>query len=289
MENRQDNTGGTGTVSKAGGGIRFVLLFFLICFVIRTAESLLLRTDRSVIGELFVHKLIGVALLAGALRHLRCDWREIGLRRDLLANGILTGAVLGAIAYFIGYAAEFIAGSASGGNPALRFFVTSYGVSGNIVMQGGLLFILICVAGNILNVVMEEGVFRGLFMKAAHQNGYWKAALLSSLLFGLWHVVEPIRNVIDGEQSPLGALMMSLMLFAAGALFGITLCMLCRITGSLWAGMTLHFINNAGANLIHVVTSSGTDTMQTMRIAVAQAILFVIAAVWLLKKVRKAG
>jgi membrane protease YdiL (CAAX protease family) len=53
----------------------------------------------------------------------------------------------------------------SGSTPTLEFYVTSYGIDGNTALQGGFAFILICVAGNLINVVMEDGVFRGLFMR----------------------------------------------------------------------------------------------------------------------------
>jgi hypothetical protein len=52
-----------------------------------------------------------------------------------------------------------------------------------------------------------------------------------------------------------------------------------RQSSSLWDGMTVHFINNASANLIHVVYINGTESSPTMRIAIAQTILFIIVAV----------
>jgi len=47
----------------------------------------------------------------------------------------------------------------------LDFYVSAYSVSGNIGQQRGLLFLLICLVGNLINVLMEEGIFRGLFQK----------------------------------------------------------------------------------------------------------------------------
>ncbi|HWP79030.1 MAG TPA: CPBP family intramembrane glutamic endopeptidase [Candidatus Acidoferrum sp.] len=269
------------TKQNTGREIRNVLLFYILCFAIRTAESLFIRTDRSVFGELFIHKLIGIALLGAAIGFLRMKWADIGFDRAGFARGILTGVSLGLPAYAVAYLAEFAIQARAGENPALSFFATSYGVTGNTEMQSGFLFILICIAGNIVNVIMEEGVFRGLFMTALNKRlPAAGAILLSSVLFGLWHIVEPFRNFIDGEQSPAGASMMALMLFAASTVFGIALCLLFRVTGSLWAGMVLHFMNNAGANLLHVVSSSGTDGLQTMRIAIAQTLLFAAIAIW---------
>jgi hypothetical protein len=60
-------------------------------------------------------------------------------------------------------------------------------------------------------------------------------------------------------------------------------------TGSnrVWAGMIVHFINNASVNLLHVVTTSGVDELQTVRISIAQAILFVAALALVLAQRRK--
>jgi hypothetical protein len=43
--------------------------------------------------------------------------------------------------------------------------------------------------------------------------------------------------------------------------------------------MVVHFINNASVNLIHVVLADGTDSNPTMRIAIAQTIMFIVVAV----------
>jgi membrane protease YdiL (CAAX protease family) len=144
--------------------------------------------------------------------------------------------------------------------------------------------------GNIINVVMEDGVFRGLFMRLGESRvPFPKAMLLSSILFGFWHGIMPIRNFLDGDQSGAGAAMSVLLLVITSFIFGVELCLLTKLEGSLWAGMTVHFINNASVNLLHVVSSSGTDVMQTIRIAIAQTIMFIIVAVWYMRKNQRKG
>ena len=155
-------------------------------------------------------------------------------------------------------------------------------------MQIGLLFVLICIVGNIINVIMEDGVFRGLFLCVPENKfSFIKAMLFSSALFGIWHGIMPLRNYLSGEQSGGGAMMSALMLILTSSIFGVLLCMLCKSEGSLWAGMTVHFINNASVNLLHIVTTSGTDTMQTIRLTIAQTILFVIVVIWYARKAIK--
>ena len=268
--------------------IRLILLFFLVALIARIADSLLLRTDESVIGELFTHKLIGIALMGWAMYHLGIKWRDIGFNRKRFGKGMLIGLGLGIPIYFTAYATEYIVGFVSGKFPSLQFFTTSYNVTGNTEMQSGMLFVIICVIGNIINVIMEDGVFRGLFLRIMEEKlSFTNSMLFSSALFGIWHGIMPLRNYLSGEQSGVGAMMSALMLVLTSFIFGVVLCLLCKTEGSLWAGMTIHFINNASVNLLHIVTTSGIDTMQTIRITIAQTILFVVVSIWYSRKVIK--
>jgi membrane protease YdiL (CAAX protease family) len=266
----------------------FIVLFFLLCLAARIVELLVIRTDQSVVGEAFIHKLLGIALLAGALYVWRLKWRDIGFRGDKAARGIAFGLLLGAGAFAVAYGVELFMQMHGGSAPSLSFYATSYGLAGNSAMQSGLLFILICIIGNIINVVMEDGVFRGLFMRLfGEKRSFVASMLLSSVLFGIWHGLLPLRSFLDGEQSSTGALMSALLLIVTSFVFGVELCLLCKWEGSLWTGMTVHFINNASANLLHVVTSSGVDELQTVRIAIAQTILFVVALALVLAQRKK--
>jgi len=260
--------------------ITYILLIYLICFLFRAIEYLFFRTDQSIIGEAFVHKLIGIGLLALVVRQLQYGWRDIGFRTAQKTRGICFGLLFGSAVYAVAYGAEIIMQISAGNAPALRFYVTSYSIQGNQVMQDGATFILICMLGNIINVVMEEGIFRGLFVRLAEEKySFAIACIFSSMLFGFWHIAQPVRNVLDGVQSLSGAFMMGLMLVATSALGGIQYVMLSKITGALWVGMAAHFVNNAIINLLHVVTATGSDEMQTIRIAIAQTLSFIIVFV----------
>jgi membrane protease YdiL (CAAX protease family) len=266
----------------------FAALLFLLCFALRVVELLVIRTDQSVVGEAFIHKLLGIALLAGALWFWRLKWQDIGFRGDKAARGIALGLLLGAGAFAIAYGVELFVGLRGGEAPSLSFYATSYGLAGNNALQSGFLFILMCVIGNIINVMMEDGIFRGLFMRLfGEKHSFVVSMILSSALFGIWHGLLPLRGFLDGEQSGAGAIMSALLLIVTSFVFGVELCLLCTWEGSLWAGMTVHFINNASVNLLHVVTASGVDEWQTVRITIAQTILFVAALALVLAQRRK--
>jgi membrane protease YdiL (CAAX protease family) len=237
----------------------------------RIFEILVIRTDQSVIGEAFIHKLLGFAALGVALCILRLRWRDIGFVKSKFWRGMLHGGLLGAGVFVVAYGVEILLTKSA----TLQFYVTSYDPTGNGVMQDGLPFVGICIIGNVVNVAMEDGVFRGLFMLSGERKHSWfKAMIFSSVLFGIWHGIMPLRNFLDGVQSGGEAVTNAVMLIAVSFVFGAELCMLCKIEGGLWAGMTLHLINNASVNLLHVAGADGVDGLQTMRIAIAQALAF---------------
>ena len=268
--------------------IPFIFIFYAICFAFRAMEYFLLRTDQSIIGEAFIHKLAGIFLLAAALPFFRYSWSEISFTSQKLFRNILLGALLGTVVFTAGYGAEILMQSAAGNSPVLKLYVTSYSILGSREMKNGLLFLLICVAGNMINVIMEEGVFRGLFVRLSEErHSFPVACMLSSVLFGIWHIMQPLRNVIDGSQSMGGAFLAGLVLVVTSTLLGIQYCMLCRLTGSLWAGMAAHFVNNTTVNLLHVVTASGVDELLTIRITIAQTLSFLIVLFLYISRYKK--
>lgn len=47
--------------------------------------------------------------------------------------------------------------------------------------------------------------------------------------------------------------------------------------------MTDHFINNTVVNILHISSTSGIDELQTVRVAVAQTISFIIVLIVFIK------
>ena len=263
--------------------ILFIFIFYLICFGFRAVEYFFIRTDQTIIGEAFIHKLIGIILLAVSLHFFKYTWEDIGFQSRYVLKNTIIGLLLGGGVFTVAYFSELIMQTSMGNTPSLQFYITSYAIQGNRNMQGGTLFILLCIVGNIINVIMEEGVFRGLFVRLMEEKySFAKACVLSSFLFGVWHIIQPIRNVFDGEQSLNGAIMSALLLIVTSMLLGVQYCMLLKLTGSLWAGMAAHFVNNTIINLLHVSTNSGADELQFIRIAIAQTLSFIIVLIFFL-------
>jgi len=75
--------------------IQVILVIYLICFILRIAEYLILRTDQTFWGEAFVHKLLGLMLLVPALHFYGLNSKQIGFGTKGLFSYVSLGLVWG--------------------------------------------------------------------------------------------------------------------------------------------------------------------------------------------------
>ena len=264
-----------------------VIIISILCFVFRLIEYFVLHTDRTIIGEAIFHKLIGIVIMIIAARGFGYTLKSIGFKGGKSLWNILKGLAFGIGAFVIAYTTEVLITMANSSFKTLDLYVSAYAVDKNLGNRTELIFFLICILGNIINVVMEEGMFRGLFMRMLEEKRtFMNAAVISSLLFGFWHIVGPVRNYVEGESSLTGLIVNSLILVASSALVGLKFTMLKSLTGSLYFAMGDHFVNNTIVNLLHVVSDTGADEMMMVRVTIAQTISFIAVLVWYIVKRR---
>lgn len=271
--------------------VRNSVIIFIICLIVHAAEVFFIRTDETVFAECFINKVFGIAVLFVLLRMLKQKWSDIGFKSSRFLPDCLKGFLICTVFYTIGFAVEFITLAASGNPGYMEFFVTGFSLTGNVTKQTGIGFVLMCIGFNIINVWMEEGLFRGFYITYLKEKIGAKGALfLASFLFGLWHLVTPLRSVADGEMSLVTFAVMSVGYVVLSGLMGIKWGMLYEQSGSVWIGLADHFFNNCVVtNLLHVVTESGVDEYQILRVLIGELTSFVAVVVFVKVKKRKAA
>ena len=258
-----------------------VLIIYLICFMFRILEYFILRTDQTFWGEAFIHKLIGIAVLFVVIKHFDFTFKEIGFAKGKIILYILKGLAFGLVIFVLAYSTEILILALHGNFKTLALYVSAYSVDGNIGHQTALVFFVFCIIGNIINVVMEEGMFRGLFPKLLeHKYTFIISAVIASVLFGIWHIMAPIRDYYDATMSMSGFIANSVMLVITSALVGFKFAMMTKLTGNLYMAMGDHFVNNTIVNILHVISITGTDELMILRISIAQSVSFIIVLIW---------
>ena len=262
-----------------------VLAVYLLCYVFRVFEYFILRTDKTWVGEAIVHKLTGILILLAAAGLLRVTWKEIGFSNKGGLWYLLKGLAFGIGVFTVAYAVELLIAVASGSFDSLQIYVSTYAVNQNTGHQTEILFFMICIVGNIVNVVMEEGVFRGLFQKILERKySFLVSALIASALFGLWHIIGPIRSYCDGAFGTEGMIANAVMLMVTSALVGFKFALITKMTGNLYMAMGDHFVNNTIVNILHVVSDTGADEMMFVRITIAQSVSFLLVIIYYIRR-----
>ena len=129
---------------------------------------------------------------------------------------------------------------------------------------------------------MEEGVFRGLFMKILTPPlSFIHAVIFIAFLFGIWHWVMPLRDYLDGNTSLANLLVMGIGYILLAGVMSIKWSFLYKMTGSLWMGLGDHLFNNViVTNLLHVISNGETDSMQIVRIMIGQILSFSVVMLY---------
>lgn len=101
-------------------------------------------------------------------------------------------------------------------------------------------------------------MFRGLFQKMLeHKYSFIVSAIISSGLFGVWHIMAPVRSYCDGMLGVSDFLINMIMLIVTSGFIGFKFYLLVKMTGSLYMSMSDHFVNNTIVNIFHVISDTG--------------------------------
>ncbi len=154
------------------------------------------------------------------------------------------------------------------------FVMASINVWFGIVFNYGILESFLYILSMLLVGFLEEIIFRGLLFKAMYKNGVKSAVIVSSVTFGIGHIV----NLVNGSGADLFSnLLQVLYAMAGGFLFTI----LFLKTKSLWACIITHGVLNA----LSVFANEGVMTpARDIFCALALILISVFYAVYILKQ-----
>lgn len=275
-------------LNKKSKILYIILLVYILCFVFRGFEYFVLRTDQTVWGEAFIHKLIGIMIFYAVAKIYGMNLKGIGFDKNRVLRNLFKGLGFGLSVFIAAYIVEILILVVQNKFTMIQIYVSAYAIDGNIGNQTTLIFFIICIIGNIINVIMEEGLFRGLFQKILeHKYSFIVSALISSSLFGIWHIMAPVRSYCDGMIEMSGLLANMIMLIVTSGIIGFKFCLLAKMTGSLYMSMSDHFVNNLIVNIFHVISDTGVDELQVVRIAVAQSLSFIIVLIYYMRNLRR--
>ena len=254
------------------------VLIFLICCIARVVEYFGIRTDETILAENFIHKVFGIIILVVMLVLSKLSWDSIGFTKTKIVQNVLKGLALGVSCFSIAYLVECVLLYCMNGNVQLFVYTSGFSLNGEAVKQTGIGFILLCITFNLINVWMEEGIFRGLFSRLLENRMSFKGIVFFiALLFGVWHWVMPMRDYIEGNSSLGNLLVMGIGYIILSGVMSIKWSVLYKMTGSLWMGIGDHLFNNiVVTNLLHVISNNEADNLQIIRILIGQLISFVL-------------
>ena len=183
----------------------------------------------------------GAAVLLAIARWAGLSWQEVGLGRGTWRRGLVwASGAIGAVAVV------FAVGAAL---PPTRdaFRDARYHLGWEHALLTA--FLLIPLG----TVLFEEVAFRGVLWGLLRRvRGTWTATIVSSVLFGLWHVLpslglaannEALGSAVGKSTSGQAVSVLGTVLFTG--LAGVLFCELRRRSGSLLAPAGLHWATNA--------------------------------------------
>lgn len=250
-----------------------VATVLLLALLFRALDIFVFRLDERW-GEILLSKSLTLVLVFSAVLIAGRDLTAIGLH-GTGARVFLTASVLWIIAAFgLALAIQILAIRSQGSELAISFAAIDPKTS----LTGGLDFALLLVVGNAINALAEEGLFRGLMLPTFEARlGLWQAIALQAVLFGLWHLVWPIKAVFVGEATVAAAFWSGLALLIGSSIAGFAFGLMYHFTQSLWVPVAVHFFNNSFYNFVHIRTDAGMDKNVLIMQIIATAGLVALA------------
>ncbi len=270
---------------------------FMICSIIKDIEFLYIKTDSTFIGENVICKIVCIIATVIVTYKLGYKLSDIGFKNKSVLKYASCGFGLGIVTFAISYGVEMLILAISGANPRLSVYITNFGLTGATnEISLSLIAVIVCIVGNIINVLAEEGLFRGVILKVISDRwGFRTGNFVQALLFGFWHIISCVLGVKDGSMTIGMAVVFGIGYVVLAGILALEWGTCVNMTGILWVGMFEHFFNNFSSNALHVLsTGEGgvieADNMQILRIILSNILsLIIVLAINSRKKAKLNG
>ena len=251
--------------------IKIIAILIAVTTVIKYIEFLFIRTDQTIIADNVITKICCIIATLIAMKVCGLRLSDIGLKWKSTFKYIGCGFGLGIFTFAISYGLETLLLALQGKTPHLSLYITNFGLSGaTSEVRLSAVAVIICVIVNIINVLAEEGMFRGFILKAVTDKwGFKTGNYVQAFLFGIWHIVMCVLGVYDGQMSIVQAIVFAIGYVMLAGILAIEWGTCVSMTGVLWVGLSEHFFNNFIGNILHVVSTTGTDEFQIIRIVLS--------------------
>ena len=251
--------------------IRIITILVAVTTIVKYIEFLFIRTDQTIIADNVITKICCIIATLIAMKVCGMRLSDIGLKWKNTFKYIACGLGLGIFTFAISYGLETLLLAIQGKTPHLAMYITNFGLSGaTSEVSLSAVAVIICVIVNIINVLAEEGMFRGFILKVVEDKwGFKTGNYVQAFLFGIWHIVMCVLGVYDGQMSVVQAIVFAIGYVVLAGILAIEWGTCVSMTGVLWVGLSEHFFNNFIGNFLHVVSSTGTDEFQIIRIVIS--------------------
>ncbi len=253
-------------------------ILFALCSIVEYIEFLFIRTDQTIIADNVFTKIFCIIATLVVMKMKGIKIQDLGFKNNKVIKYLGCGLGLGILTFAISYGVEYIILTAAGKNPNPKVYITNFGLTGaTSEVSLSVMAVMICIVVNIINVIAEEGLFRGFILKVVSEKCDFKVAnMIQASLFGVWHIVMCVLGVYDGQMTIPVAVVFGIGYVILAGILGVEWGICVNMTGVIWMCVAEHFFNNFIGNILHIVSSTGTDELQILRIVLSNLLSLVI-------------
>ncbi len=214
------------------------------CFLQTVVVLILFSIARSIglAGPPLVSAVVLSAALGLVAWRAKAGLADVGLDRAHVGSGLRWGAGVFGIVVLVLVAAVLL--------PATNGFLHD----SRAEISGGRLFFELTISILLLTAIPEEFAFRGVLLGSALRLwGPWRATLITSALFGLWHIAPTLHTMSDNSAvrgatgTAVGQLFVVLGAVTVTFVAGLVFCWLRLRSRSLLAPVLAHVATNGVA------------------------------------------